>query len=275
MNREVIGVLFASAIGASALGQTAVVDGVLDSSYGGSYWNQNTQTGFGDNSNEIDNLYSMNNLSTLFLFLGGNLSQGNNLDVFISSGAAGQNTLSNFSNGAFNGTHFDAGFSATHYITANYFNGTWYVDFAVYDAGLNSWNSGFAGSYSGGVWTPNGSTGIVGAHNNGNGGGVTGGGGPSSGAGVTSGAELALPFAWLGINASSSPAVAGYITNGNRSFTSNQFVGGITPPQSNLGGGPNVDMTALGGTQHVVVPTPGSAALVGVGLLAACRRQRA
>ncbi|MDP1662344.1 MAG: hypothetical protein Q8L55_10565 [Phycisphaerales bacterium] len=274
MNRKVIVLLCACACGVPAFGQTATVDGARDGAYGASYWDQNTQTGFGDNSNEIDNLYSMNNLSTLFLFLGGNQVAGNNLDVFISSGAAGQNTLANFSNGAFNGAQFDSGFSATHYITANYSGGAWYVDIAVYNAGTNSWAGSYAGNFFSGTWYANGGSGIAAAHNNANTAGVTGGSGPSSGAGVTTGAEFALPFAWLGITASSTPAIAGYITNGARSFTSNQFIGGINPPQGNLGGGPNVNMENLGGTQHVVVPTPGAAVLMGVGIVAASRRRR-
>ena len=115
---------------------SASVDGSLDGGVGGSdYTNvfiQGNFTGFGDETDgtvdgsgpngggsEIDGVYIAKDATNLYLFVAGNLeNNGNALDLYIDTGAGGDNTLSGASgDGGFivdaqSGLVFDAGFAA-------------------------------------------------------------------------------------------------------------------------------------------------------------------
>lgn len=115
---------------------SASVDGSLDGGVGGSdYTNvfiQGNFTGFGDETDgtvdgsgpngggsEIDGVYIAKDATNLYIFVAGNLeNNGNGLDLYIDTGAGGDNTLNGASgDGGFivdaqSGLVFDAGFAA-------------------------------------------------------------------------------------------------------------------------------------------------------------------
>jgi hypothetical protein len=264
------------ALSSNALGQAATINGTLDAAYPAAAWLQSLNTTFGDNVNELNSVHAMTNTvgtPVVNLFIGGNLN--NNVDrfeFFISSGASGQSGISGLPVSNLNGLRFDAPFAATHYITVNRSGGSMFLDVATFNG--SSWSAmAFAGSWNGTTWTPAGASGITAAYDGSNTGGVTGGTGAGSGAGVTAGLEFALPLAWLGVTPSQQFHLAGFITNTNRTIASNQWLGSLPPTFGNVP--QNADTTAYAGNQWVLIPTPGSAALLSIGLLASARRRRA
>jgi hypothetical protein len=107
-------------------------------------------------------------------------------------------------------------------------------------------------------------------------------------AAVTTGIELAIPLSALGNPNQSEILVSAMINGSNHDYLSNQFLGGLTPPQGNLGGdgagGFNGTVGQLdlangayaGGTQYfrILVPEPSTAALAGLAALALVARRK-
>ena len=88
---------------------------------------------------------------------------------------------------------------------------------------------------------------------------------------ATSGWEFEIDLATFFGSGVSEVKASIFITNGGGDFFSNQILGGIAG--ANAGGSP--DFSAIGGDQFVtIVPTPASAALLGLGALAGVRRRR-
>lgn len=129
--------------GSPASSAGPAVDGVRESFYdGGLVFEQDNQTGFGDNSSELDAVWArvevVGGVPYLFLFIGGNLeANGNRIDLFFDTGAAGgQNVLDagNPTAGLLNGRQgltFDTGFNANYFLTIRNNSGNNFpVDFA-------------------------------------------------------------------------------------------------------------------------------------------------
>ncbi|MEZ6318419.1 MAG: hypothetical protein R3B49_06655 [Phycisphaerales bacterium] len=118
---------------------TPTIDGTKDASYGTAAFLQGNYTGFGNDTDgtvdgdgpngggsEIDALYVAKDGTYLYLFVAGNLEfNGNGLDIYIDTPAAGVQTLGTSSgNGAFivngqTGTKFDAGMDADYVISVD------------------------------------------------------------------------------------------------------------------------------------------------------------
>jgi PEP-CTERM motif-containing protein len=278
------------------------LDGTLDAEYGSAVSVQTVETGFGDNFSELDAAYARIQGGNLYLMLTGNLENNfNKLNIFIDSTAGGQNTIggSNPPNDNWaskhNGFTFDAGFSADYlFILRN--GGTQFdLDYSQVGGGalsFDSFGNVFGGSTQGAAMTGPGANlgfafGI--AFNNSNAAGVLGGNNAANQAAalaVMTGMELVIPLTALGNPANgSSIRISAMINGSNHDYLSNQYLGGLTPPQGNLGGDGlgnftgsvgGVNLNNFTGDQFftVVVPEPSSLALLGLGAGAACWLRR-
>ncbi len=285
-----------------------VLDGTRDALYGPAVSVQTVQTGFGDanpaGGSELNAAYARVESGNLYLLLTGNLeSNFNKLNIFIDSQAGGQNVLqNNADNGGNNpinegwaakhaGFTFDAGFTADYMLIVRNGNSAgdrFDVDFATIGGGAAAFITGgniFSGSLTGA--NPNAlSNGIGVAFNNSNTLGVTGGTGPANqaaAAAVSTGVEFVIPLAAIG-----SPIgafrISAMINGSNHDYLSNQFLGGMSAPQVNVGGdgvgGFNgtvgqINLNNFAGDQFfTVVPSPSSLALLALAGLTQLRRRR-
>jgi hypothetical protein len=284
-----------------------VLDGTRDALYGPAVSVQTVETQFGDGNpnggSELDAAYARVENGNLYLLLTGNLeSNFNKLNIFIDSQAGGQNVLQNNAlNGGNNPTNegwagkyagftFDAGFTADFMLIARNGNNAgdrFDLDFATIGGGANAFLT--AGNVFGGSQTgtnanalPNG---IGVAFNNSNTLGVLGGtnaANQAAAAAVSTGLEFVIPLAAIG-----SPVgefrISAMINGSNHDYLSNQFLGGLTPPQGNIGGdgagGFNgtvgqINLNNFAGEQFfTVVPAPASLTLLGLAGLALRRRR--
>ncbi|GIV05380.1 MAG: hypothetical protein KatS3mg016_0955 [Fimbriimonadales bacterium] len=303
--------LTAGLLSAAALAQPTI-DGTRDALYGTPIVVQDTPTGFGDstlgqvdyaNGSELDAAYAYVDTlnSVLYLFLAGNLeSNFNKLEIFFDTVAGGQNRLRGDNSsvdfnglnrmgddGSGNGLTFDTGFEADYWIGVTG-GGSPYALYANWAELLTSGGGpgyylGTTGAASSGILTGGDSgapSGIRITINNSNTGGVTSSvADATAAAAVSTGVELAIPFAALGITSTPTTIkVSAFINGAGHDFLSNQVLGGVGG-LGNLGEPRNVNFANIAGDQYftVVVPEPASLIALGAGLtgLLGLRRRKA
>lgn len=242
-------------------------------SYGSPLTVQTINTGFGAstgagggddlNGSELDAAYGSVNGGNLYLFLAGDVQGGtspNSIQIFFGGGGAtvGQTSLSTsispLSN--MNGSTFGSGFNATLGLSLNDYNGTLYTDAANYQSG----GGGYVGSVglSGGIGSgapAGGSYSLSGFQEALNNTLVStmNGGAPgtsySGGAAVSTGLELEIPLADLGVIDGNIDVVAD-INNGSLNYLSNQLLPGLAVGAGNLG------TSSFNNASYFTVPVP-------------------
>ncbi len=222
---------------------------------------QNNATGMGNNVNELDQLYACVEGQTLRFGITGNLAtDGTALALFFDAVAGGQNTLNtasfptppaNINN--ISGMILDSGFAPAYILHVNAWSGTIYVDhYALATAGGgtkryigNGTVNDLDGFLSGGS-NPNG---MLVALNNSNTAGVTATDASQAGT-ATSGFELVLPFADLGIAAAQGTIkVMAMLVRGDGEV-GNQFLPGLGGGHANLGYVP-LNLNNIPGPQYL------------------------
>jgi uncharacterized protein (TIGR03382 family) len=285
----------ACALAAPALAVPVVDGSIVGDGYGDALSVQTVQTQFGDNLSELNAAYGVIDSGRLFLSLTGNLEDNfNKLEIFIDSAPGGENVFSgtpgNDGTGVMTGLTFDAGFEADyHLILRRGFAGspTFDVDYAV----LGTPDFSFYPDVFGGASEGAGATGtganafpIEIGYDNSNMAGIGGGDGAADQAAalaVETGIEFSIDLADLG-GPTGAFRVMAFINGSNHDFASNQFLGGLTPPQGNLGGDGmgnftgvvDFDLNDFAGEQFFIVPAPGTVSLLALGGLAGLRRRR-
>ncbi len=301
---------FAFAFAAAPAAAAPILDGTRDASYSVRSV-QTVETLFGDanpnGGSELDAAYAQIEGGTLYLMLTGNLENNfNKLDIFIDSVAGGENVLTNDANNGGNnptndgwaakyaGFTFDSGFDADYMLilrNGNFGGDRFDVDFAVIGGGANAFEVAtdvFGGSLTGSNANALPVAGIGVAFNRSNTAGVTGGSGAAvqvAAAAVMTGIELAIPLSALGNPSAEDVLISAMINGSNHDYLSNQFLGGLMPPQGNLGGDGNGAFNGTVGQINLqsgsyasgnqffsvaaasAVPEPSTMALIGLGLV--------
>ncbi len=233
---------------------------------------QNTQTGFGNNSDdsveqangsELNGIYLVDDGENFFLLITGNIETNfNKLDIFLDYEAGGQNVLRNDNpvvdfNGlnAMAGLTFDAGFEADYFLSVT--NGNNPVETYANYANLETAGGGTGGFVGGGTGSTVDGTSpdIDVAINNSNTGGVESGTGTSTGdaAAVTTGVEIKIAKSALGIvngARATDLKITAFINSSDHTFLSNQVLAGIGGG-SNLANPAAVNFADIPGNQFV------------------------
>lgn len=275
LHRLPLGIL---ALTAPLHAQVTVDGSIVADSYGGALAVQTVNTQFGDNASEINAAYATIAGGRLYLAFTGNIEDNfNKFEIFIDSAAGGENVFSgtpgNDGSGAMTGLTFDSGFDADyHLIVRRGFFGTPLFDLDM--SVLGTANVSTHGDIFGGASTGAGTTGtgpanaspIEVAYDGSNVAGIVGGdtaADSSAALAVTTGLELSIALTDLG-NPSADIKVLVFQNNDGHNYASNQFLGGLSAPQGNLGGDGfgnftgslNFDLNTFGGDQFFVVPNP-------------------
>jgi hypothetical protein len=283
------------ALAAPALAVPVIDGSIAGDGYGDALSVQTVQTQFGDNGSELNAAYGALDAGRLYLALTGNLEDNfNKLEIFIDSAPGGENIFSgtpgNDGTGVMTGLTFDTGFEADyHIIVRRGFDGSpkFDLDFAVLGTPDFSAYFDIFGGASEGVGTTgtgaNASPIEVGFDNS-NTAGILGGDGPADQAAalaVETGLELSIDLADLGAPIGDFRIMA-FVNGGDHNFASNQFLGGLTPPQGNLGGDGfgnftgtlNFDLNDFAGEQFFTIPAPGTVGIFALAGIAGLRRRR-
>lgn len=283
MRQFAFGAIATLAVAGAAMGQ--VIDGNLDASYGAPLSVQNTQSSFGGDSS-LAAAYARISGGNLNLFFSGKL--GNNFEklvVFFDTTAGGQNTITGTPNqgvlGGVAGLTFDPGFSPDYMFQINGNGSNHFVDWADLNnpaGGVYVGSGGYnvvGGGLSGGA-----GFGVAATINNSGSGLPFGFGSLSAGdvaaaAAYGTGVEISIPLAVLN-NPGANFTASAFILGGDGTTRSTQFLGGIGGGFANndYGHVNGLNLGAIGGNQYFGIPTPGAAALLGIGALVAGRRRR-
>lgn len=283
--------VLSTAVVLSASAGAITVDGTTSGdAYGAARSVQTVQTQFGDNLSELNAAYAVFDSGRLFLALTGNLENNfNNLEILVDSQPGGFNvfpaTPGNNGAASMAGLTFDAAFAPDYHIfvrRGTFGGSTFDLDIGV--LGTPTFSSHldvFGGSATGAETTgsgPGNASAIAVAYDDSNVAGVTGGTGAANTAAalaVQTGLELSIALSDLGSPAGAIKVLA-FVNNGDHNFASNQFLGGLAPPQGNLGGdgGGNFtgtlgfDLNNFAGDQFFLVPEPEMGSLLTLGLSA-------
>jgi hypothetical protein len=260
------------------------MDGTLGAGYGSALAVQTINTGFGDSTvgdgtsaggSELDAAYGTIQGGYLDVFLAGNFEDnGNHVNLFVSDGAAGQNTLGVSPSATLqnmNGSLFSPGFNANLAIDLNDYAGTAYIE-EYTGAGLTGGYVGAVG-LTGGIGTgspgPNGilyglnnthisTMGAAGAAAN-----------PAAMLAANTGLEIGIPLTSLAGYTSGPIEVLADINGGGDGYLSDQFLPGLPVGTGNLGtttfnfaNTPGEYFTVV----PAVVPEPSILALIGMGV---------
>ena len=248
-------------------------------------------TGFGDSAggdqaasgSELNAMWGSISGGTLNLSISGNIEANfNKMWIFIDGVAGGEQTLAGDNvDGGFGeinnlGYTFDAGFEPDHGMRVEVGGGFFGIRaFDLIDnTGGDVWTGGGPGDLP--LAGAAGGFGVTTGWDNSNGAGVTG--ADASGAlTATMGWEFSIDLLTFLGEVPSSVKVMAIVTSGDGGFASNQVLPGVGG-LGNLGGDAafaNKDFNAIAGDQFaMIVPAPASAALLGLGGLAAARRRR-
>ncbi|MGP1271999.1 MAG: PEP-CTERM sorting domain-containing protein [Phycisphaerales bacterium] len=252
---------------------------------------QDTPTGFGNaaggvqasGGSELNAMWGTISGGTLSLSVSGNIEANfNKVWFFFDAVAGGEQTLAGDNNdGGFNeinnlGFTFDSGFEPDHGMRVEVGGG--FLGIRAFDlidnTGGDVWTAGGPGDLP--LVGAAGGFGVTTGWDNSNGAGVTD--SDASGAlTATTGWEFEIDMAAFFGEVPSSVKVMAIVTSGDGNFASNQVLPGVGG-LGNLGGEAafaNRDFNAIAGDQFAtIVPAPASAALLGLGGLAAARRRR-
>jgi len=258
---RVIGILcLLSVLGrlADVVNAQVFVDGTLNYSegYGSPLATQTINTGFGDNNSdtsgrsnggsELDAVYGVVYNGYLYLFITGNVeANGNNINVFIADGQAGQSVLEisgSAGETAMNGSTFSPGFTPNLMFTFTNSATVLSVDEAVLSGDSGSESRLGSLTLTGGIGSAQnlGGSGISVGFNNINTAGVNGNSGTAADGAyaneVTTGLELGIPLSQLG-NPTNAVKILVDINGADFAYLSNQFLPGLPVGTGNLGAG--------------------------------------
>ncbi len=249
----------------------------------GNFAVQNAETSFGGN-NSLANAKAEIVGGNLNLLFGGRLNTGyEKLVIMFDTKAGGANNLPFVSGANMGGMVLDAAFDADYAFVLNGDGSTMYIDKTTYDFGGNG-----AGSYVGQVGWSNGGVDVPsgGSQNgerasvNNQGGGLPFGfnnldaGGLATAAGYNTGVGFSIPLANIDAGPYSFFDVFAVIVGGDGSTLSTQTLGGSGNGIGAYPGAGGFNFNNVQGDQYFRVPTPGSAALLGLAGLVAGRRRR-
>jgi hypothetical protein len=233
---------------------------------------QTVETGFGDNLSEWNAAYAGVEDGKLYLMFTGNLEDNfNKLELFLDTGDGGSGTLmtaGNDGSAVMDGLIFDAGFAPGYHLILRRGDGKFDLDFAnLATGGFASYEKLFGDATEGRGFTgtPTNSTfavnpGSIGAgFDNSNTGGVGGTAGNAANQeaalAVTTGLELCIDLADLGLPSDSMRAML-FQNNQQHDFASNQFLGGLPGGTGNLAAVSGVDLNSFEGDQFFTIPLP-------------------
>jgi hypothetical protein len=294
-------VLTGSALALATSVSASVIDGTTSGdAYGAPRAIQTVETQFGDNFSELNAAYGVLGGGQLDLALTGNLEGNfNKLHILIDSAAGGFNVFpalpGNDGVGVYAGMTFDAGFEPDYHLILRRGNDSgndkFDVDFARLGTGLFTSQFDIMGGQTG-IGTvnpgPANASSIQVAYDNSNVAGVLGGTGPANqpaAAAVLTGVELSIALSDLGYAGSGDIKVMAFVAGGDHRYLSNQFLGGLAAPQSNLGSdgfgnyigagaiGGNFNFNNYAGAQCFTVPEPATLSVLALSGLALLRRR--
>lgn len=288
-------------LAAAVVAQPTIDGSISGDGYGAAYAVQSVQTQFGDNFSELNAAYARVQGGKLYMAFTGNLEANfNKMNIFFDTQAGGQSTIIPAGNNTDNwrqkhvGMTFDSDFTADRMLIMRRGNGNQFdIDWSNV-ASFNPADGGFVGNAGTenpvGVMLSNTFNGqqvdIEIGYNGSNVAGIAGGTGAADQAAalaVTTGIEFSINLDALGIVAGQQFKVSVMINGSNHDFLSNQFLGGLPAGTGNLGGDgtgtftgslSGINLNNFAGNQYFVVPTPASAAVLGLGGLVAMRRRR-
>lgn len=294
---KVSSVVAAAGLAVATGAQAQLINGAVGTKPYSQYAVQSLATTFGDsnaggvftgNGSELDAAYAFDDGAGINLLFAGNLQSNdgsnNRLHIYIDTGdATGTNVLpqNQLDIPGVGGLRFDNGFTANFGFVVGANNGpAFYLNGGNLATGtygfIGSNNSGQNGGVlGGGSIFP----GVLAALNNSNTAGVS----SSSGAGggsVTTGVEIRIPWATLGVQRGTTMRVSAFIASAT-GFVSNQTLGSLPAGFGNLGFGAGgssnnstVNFASYAGDQFFTIPSPGALALLGLGGACIARRRR-